>query len=806
MRLICLIAASVALHPRALAADVTLSGARWHALQPPTGAPMSRPGPLLHHADVTLTPNGSEIAFDARYRVFVAEPGWLHVPVAAGDAHVQGVTLSGGPVAHNVTNGTVHASVWVDRSGELRVQGTVDRRHGQDLGLLPVPGRIRVRGDLIVQGALRQPDGSFWVGGGGLALSPEPPPARSGSDLVYGEAAVGITVGDAEVAGQATLRWRIARGEVDHVSFDLPGAGADLDVTGPQVAELQRQGTRVTVRLTERERRLVRLTARWSTRLPDDAEFTLPVPVPELHGTFRTTHALQVARDGTHEVVPDVSGFQATPASTLPQWARGLVEGQPTAAYTAEGNTDASLGVYRVTPAQGPPTVVDVASYNIATSSEGRVLVRAFYAVRNDRGARLRLTPPPGMRVIGARVSGQTAKLARDGDDMLVPLARSVETVQGLLTFPVEVTLLGDGPRWGARETRDLALPTIDAPIAVSRATVHLPPDRRSARKPWSNRIVEEFSEGQGITYGFAAGDVRAAVADELFQEAVSAWMSNDFEEAQERIDDLEEIGASNEDVTRLQSNLYYVLQGEPAGADVAQARRVKEMARARAQEDVVKQEEILREADKRYAEGDYDRASAAYGEALRLGDKLSKVAADEDAEVEAQNIEVKKKLDDARKRQTVIDFSDDDVDGELVAPESQSLDVRVDLPSVDAPEPAPEPEPTKSKIVVDKIKDRPLDLYEVQVTSGGAAGSPRHRPFRKEPRSGPRRGGGGKDAASAGTSELAPEPPSPQVTASAVSVVVPALGERVLYQRLLLPAGAPDAVPLQVRPTRRTP
>jgi len=41
---------------------------------------------------------------------------------------------------------------------------------------------------------------------------------------------------------------------------------------------------------------------------------------------------------------------------------------------------------------------------------------------------------------------------------------------------------------------------------------------------------------------------------------------------------------------------------------------------------------------------------------------------------------------------------------------------------------------------------------------------------------------------------------PEPKVTASAVSVVVPQLGEPVLYQRLLLPADAPHAIDVSAR------
>jgi hypothetical protein len=59
------------------------------------------------------------------------------------------------------------------------------------------------------------------------------------------------------------------------------------------------------------------------------------------------------------------------------------------------------------------------------------------------------------------------------------------------------------------------------------------------------------------------------------------------------------------------------------------------------------------------------------------------------------------------------------------------------------------------------------------------------------------------KPVGAAGPAEKKPEPqglPAPVVTASALSVVVPAIGEAVLYQRLLLPADAAHAVEVSAR------
>ena len=255
----------------------------------------------------------------------------------------------------------------------------------------------------------------------------------------------------------------------------------------------------------------------------------------------------------------------------------------------------------------------------------------------------------------------------------------------------------------------------------------------------------------------------------------------------------------------RLQSNLTYVLDGSAAGADVRQARRVKEMARARAEKDVVEQRRVLEEAEEQYAAGDYEAADASYSRALELGRKREQIAADEDRDVSAQNRVVEKKRAKARvkyKERTEIDFDGVDVSGELVKLQGNLI---LDRKTAPPPSPEVEPEPelevaaevesVEEEVVVERVRREPATVHG----SVQALLAPR-RPRIRLPRLPPRRS---KRAAPA----EAPEPdsfPPPTVTAASASVVIPELGESVLYQRRLLPAGAADEVVLSVRPRRK--
>jgi len=516
----------------------------------------------------------------------------------------------------------------------VRVEG-LDAEEQLDLGA----NAVRVGGEL-------------WSTAERLAIRAMQPPRRSDGRLVLGEVGVGFTIGDGQISASGRVELDVLQGQVDRVRLGVAGLGRDLHVSGAQAGEWERSGDEVIVTLIRPADGSVQLDLSWTLPLAEGEEIGVELAVPELREVFRSEHIITLGRDGEVEVAPRMKGWTLLPTSKLPNYARSLVLGDYAGAYGSSKGRGAALDVYRFQPAEQPATFVDVAQYTLATSEEGRLLGRAHYLIRNDRGAHLRLVPPDGMRVLAARVAGETARLGKDEDEdaLLIPLKRSVETLEGLLSFGVEVLLIGEDEAWGRTEQRSIQLPSVSAPVAVSRVQLHLPPGWGAAEEDLDHR-VDSFTEGEGITYGLASDDYRVEIADQLFQQAVGAWMDNDFDEAQALIGDIEELGADNENLRRLQSNIDLV-QGnaEVSGAaQVAQSRKVREAARARAEEDARKQEDSLKAAEEAYFRGEYEAAEQGYAEAREIGDKLALLADDADrVDEKEKNIELERKLDKA--------------------------------------------------------------------------------------------------------------------------------------------------------------
>ncbi|MEM9455441.1 MAG: hypothetical protein AAGF11_14760 [Myxococcota bacterium] len=673
--------ALAALAPSALAPDevdaVELPWHRYEQLRDAGAHDAAAPGPRATRRTVRLAPVEGGWALETRWILRADTGGFLGQELLGAGIELRRATLDGAraPVI-SLPGGTMLAA-WIEASPgqeiELDVRafvpGDLDRRI--ELALMPaalgrleaaIPGRVLApippaSGDEappVLDG------GIVWSGASRLALElrdpSRTPPTRP--TLAVAHAGLGLTFGDAELRGHAHVQWEVRQGSLTRVRATLADLGEDLTVEGRDVATWSRQGQTLEVELTAPVRGRVDLDLRWSQALPRSDEARLPVPRIEPEA-WRCESSLQLARDGELEVIPEVSEWTAVASAALPSWGQGLVEGTPTAAYQRAGDSGVGhLDLLRFTPVPGPPTVVDVATYTLATTEEGRVLMKAYYELRNDRGAHLTVRPPPGMQIIGARVAGDTALPSRGEDNAWrIPLKRSLETVEGLLSFPAEVILMGEQEPWSRRERRQLALPTLDAPIAAARVTLYLPPRYRSRLEPGEHNVVPRFAQGEGLTYGRGVGDVSTVEADALFQEAVEGYMANDFGQAQAKLEQLEQLGVRNENMARLQSNIDVIegraasddTSGSPSGGkdrgDRTLERRVKEQARARAIEQIQQQESLIAEAEQAASAGNYEQAKAQYRAAIDIGDDLAKLEQAESVEQDTKNAGLQSQL-----------------------------------------------------------------------------------------------------------------------------------------------------------------
>lgn len=797
----------------ALADEVELGLDRVLALRepPPVTAPPAWSGVAVVDRAVRWTPTAEGWVLSARWQVLAAGAGWMDTVLAGPTVEGAMVTVDGRP-----------ASVVRGPDG-LRLRAAVRGVHTVELsGVVPgvggLPevcllassrGRVELAGEpLRVLGDGRPAawsQGAWWTGAGCLSASPVA--SASAGLLMLGEVAVGLTVGDGEVRYAADVGFLVRRGSADVVAVRGLPAAADLAWTLPSGAVATRSGDRLEVRLARPVSGRVAVGLSWSASLVDGAEAAVPSLSPE--GALRSDRVVVVARDTDREVLPDLRGGAATAPGSLPDRYDGLVRGAPVVARTGEVS-----GVVRALsfqPAEQPPLLVDVADWVVAVSEEGRAVAQGSLTVRNERASHLVVGLKGGQRLLAVQVDGVPVAAAPVDGGFRVALPRSVETAEGPLAFPVELTVLdADGRAWAAGRMA-VRLPSLDAPVAVRRTTLNLPRGAKSRAEVGEDGVVDDFTEGEGLGYGFGAG-VDEAQATALYKDALQRWMENDFDGAQEQLDQLRGLGADNANVGRLQSNLDVVASGGEDG-DLA-ARRVIDLARSRALSDEQAQIDVLREAEEAMAEGDYERASSGYAQAAEIATKLKRLEQKERVEQAELSVEVEKKAEEARK---------------LAPPPPpappKAADIRQDQPSDDDGMYAIEGEVVG--VIGGMVSG--VGYGEAAGYGAGASAAPPAEPardrFEAVPAStpvaetlslrapkGPVRVGGRSSAKPMDVAEDAEPVVSDdkadgwtvEVTATSASVVVPAVGEVVRVQQLLLAPGEDRIVSIAAKAAGR--
>ena len=887
--------------------EVSIDGARWEALralaefEDPIIEP---PGPHAANRLVQIERSTEGIRIVVTWTLEAIDAGWFTGPLIGPMAgmRVESMTWrdrdlgftstpSGEDVAIEMaakSRGALKLTVFIPAD---QLPGGVDGSVG--VWLMPaVRGEVRLKGqapegrvpELIADGQPRRRiAGSFWAREAQLSVDWVDPPSTSDVEegpLAVAQSSVGLTFGDGEVRGRARVTWLLRRGQLAQVAIDTSGLGIDLEVVGPNVHEWSRNGDRIDIVLKEPADGRIDVDLRWTQGLPEGAEAQLAAPRVVPQQAYRTESFMQIARDGELEVLPKLSGWSAMASTELPEWAGGYIQGTATATYRADSGGDSgSFDLLRFVPLSGPPVLVDVAAYDIATTDEGRSLVSARYDVRNERASHLHVSLPKGARMLGVRVSGETVTPTLDANTAWrIPLVRSLESVKGSLSFPVEIIFITEAPAWEKKEARELQLPALDAPVAVSRVRVYLPPNYENRVAMGDFHRVTDFSEGEGITYGLGVGASAGQIerADQLYREALSGWMENDFRRAQSSLDELSQLGASNENIEGLQANLDLVGgrggkgdEGQAGGGQSAVvSRRIIDQANTRANDDKIALHDKAKEAEELELQGQYDEAEKKLEEAREIGDRLALLEQSESQEQIVYNQSLSSKserLAEKKKRKVsreseatkrvsgkgkkdsiVYDFEEDiEQTGEVLSPEETNLDdgfmggegggegdahegevaaqqpmpgtemdgkiidpqsvpignttrdftaVVEELPMAEPPPPIEEENPLGETTYASESQ-----VISVDVRRGRSKGRPQRQ----------KNAGAKPDAKPASTEPTTPMPTiadpnaalaGPVATASAVTVHIPAIGEAVLYQHMLLPEGEPLTVHLEAR------
>lgn len=492
---------------------VVISVADYRALHARAYPPEREPEPLP--VDATLTRVDYDLRIDtelatgrAALTVDVLKDGWVRVPIPQGllvrEAKLDGKLISLVPPAPGTPKTNTHLAALLSHPGRailnLEIALPVQSAAGEESITLPstesgvtratvhLPKQgvdIRLSGGLLADKSESAND-TKWVA---YARGTEPltltwkrktEDHRATQPLRLRGALTELTgLSEDTTSVMADVNVEVTQGAAKEVRLSLPGKLTINQVSGAMVADWEMKDGQLAVTFLEPVEHNAKFTIAAETRSPRDGQ--IEIPVLRLLNAERDNGGLAVEVLGAGEIKEfKAEGLENADASDLGE----LVSSRQSTSLSAfrfrggDAKTKRSLvvNVARYTPHAMLMANVSEARYNVLITNEGKLLVQARYAIRNNQRNFIKITLPQGATLWSAALAGKPVRPGQSPDGaVLLPLEKA-HAGEDAPEFPVEVVYIAHGSAWNDKGQFKLALPALDLPVSRTGVAVYHPP------------------------------------------------------------------------------------------------------------------------------------------------------------------------------------------------------------------------------------------------------------------------------------------------------------------------------------------
>jgi hypothetical protein len=482
------------------------------------------PPPLdatLTRVDYELRVAGDLAAGRANLTVDVLKDGWVRVPVPAGllvrEARLDGklVSLVPGPQG----KGGSHLSALLSHAGrwvlELDVDVPVNASTGDESLSLPATESgvtrasiqlprngidLRVTGGLISEKSETAGE-TKWLayGRGNESLTftwrkktedhhVELPLRMRGSLTQLTSLAEDSTV----IYAEASLE--VVQGAARKVSIQLPEKITVNQVSGAVVADWEMKNGELVVSFLEPVEHSARFVISGEARLPKHG--VIDIPLMRLLNTERDTGGVAVEIVGAGEIKDQkAEGLEDADATDLGEMVASRQSPALVAFRARPGEAGAtrslSVNVARYDQQAVLMANIEEARYQVLMSADGKELVQARYAVRNNQRNFVKITLPPGATVWSASLAGRPVRPGQSPDgSLLLPLEKSRGGDEAP-AFAIEIVYLAKATAWEDKGHEKVTLPSLDLPISRTGLLLYYPPTFRVSAEPGTFRTQQ---------------------------------------------------------------------------------------------------------------------------------------------------------------------------------------------------------------------------------------------------------------------------------------------------------------------------
>ncbi len=507
----------------------------------------------LTRVDYDLRIDGELASGRASLTVDVLKDGWVRVPVPAGllvrEARLDGKLVSLVPGAGGKAGSQL--SALLSHSGRalllLDIAIPVASATGQESITLPstasgvtrasvqLPRQgvdVRLTGGLLSEKSESASE-SKWIayGRGNEALTfawrRKTEDHRAAQPLrMRGSLTQLLGLGEDSTSISAEVNLEVTQGAARVARIQIPDKVTINQVLGAMVADWEVKGRELSVTFLEPVEQTARFVVTGETRGPREGQ--IDISLLRLLNVERETGGVAVEVLGAGEIKDlKFEGLESADATDLGETVSNRQS--PSLAAFRFRSSDSnltrslSLNIARYTPQAVLMANVSEARYQLLITSEGKSLVQARYAVRNNQRNFLKITLPPGATLWSASLAGKAVRPGQSPDgSLLLPLdkARAGEEAP---EFAVEVVYLSRGTVWNDKGQFKLALPALDLPVSRTGLLVYHPPLFKVTpepgafrMEPYSNPISSALNPpvmGYGVGAGSAGGVGAGVVA-----------------------------------------------------------------------------------------------------------------------------------------------------------------------------------------------------------------------------------------------------------------------------------------------------
>jgi hypothetical protein len=292
----------------------------------------------------------------------------------------------------------------------------------------------------------------------------------------------------------AEVNVEIVQGAAREVRMQLPEKITINQVSGAMVADWEMKNGELAVTFLEPVEHSARFVINGEARLPRDG--IVDIPLLRLLHAERDSGGVAVEILGAGEIKDQkTQGFEEADPSDLGEMVASrqspaLVAFRARAGEAGDSRS-LSLNIARYDQQAVLMANIEEARYDVLMSSDGKELVEARYAVRNNQRNFVKVTLPAGAVVWSAVLGGKPVRPGQSPDgSLLLPLEKS-RAGEDAPAFIVEIIYLAKSSAWSEKGHERLTLPALDLSISRTGMLVYYPPAFKITAEPGTFRTRE---------------------------------------------------------------------------------------------------------------------------------------------------------------------------------------------------------------------------------------------------------------------------------------------------------------------------